>query len=106
MPRVGIDYAGAALVDAGGRRTGLTRAELVALETLLEADGASSLREWLGRGPLHRLVHDGDPAVEELMAGLRRKLAAHGVPARTIQAVRGQGYVIADPAVFAGPDEA
>jgi DNA-binding response OmpR family regulator len=35
------------------------------------------------------------------MDELRRKLAGHGASARTILSARGQGYVIADPAVFA-----
>jgi DNA-binding response OmpR family regulator len=47
------------------------------------------------------MLHAGDNAVDELVDALRRKLAAHGASPRTILSARGQGYVIADPTVFA-----
>jgi DNA-binding response OmpR family regulator len=100
-PFISIDRAGPAVVDAQGRRTALSRAELAALTTLLEAEGASVSSDWLARIALGKLLRDGDQDVQELVAGLRRKLALHGVSPRTIRAVRGAGFVIADPTVFA-----
>lgn len=95
-----IDRSERVLADPSGRRTGLTEAEFAALTTLLDAGGASVSREWLGRISLRRLLHDGDNAVDEVIDALRRKLAAHGAPTRTILSARGQGYVIGDPSVF------
>jgi len=96
-----IDDADQSLVDPTGRRTHLSDAEFAALNTLLDAQGASVSREWLGRSSLRRMLHAGDNAVDELVDALRRKLAAHGASPRTILSARGQGYVIADPTVFA-----
>jgi DNA-binding response OmpR family regulator len=100
-PSISIDRARQAVVDAHGRWTPLSRAELAALTTLLEAEGASVSSDWLARIALGKLLLDGDREVQELVAGLRRKLAAHGVSPRTIRSVRGQGFVITDPTVFA-----
>ena len=101
QPAITLDHETHSLADPTGRRTAMTDAEFAALTTLLDAEGASVSREWLGRTALRRLLHEGDTAVDALIDTLRRKLAEHGAPPRTIVSARGQGYVIADPTVFA-----
>lgn len=104
-PLVMIDRTGSALVDAHGRRTRLERAELAVLTTLLDAEGASVSGDWLARVALGKMPSDGEAELRDLMAELRRKLAAHGVASRVIRSARGKAYVIADPTAFAaGPD--
>ena len=99
-PQVGIDPAHRCLVGRQGERTALSEAEFIALETLLDADGAPVSREWLGRLALKRLPHPEDRSVDQLVLKLRRKLASVGASERTILSARRQGYVIADPARF------
>jgi DNA-binding response OmpR family regulator len=102
-PRPGIvtvDHARRCLTGGTAEPTPLTEAELAALETLLDAEGASVSREWLSRVALKRPLHDDDRAVDQLILKLRRKLAKHGTSGRTILAVRHQGYVIADSTLF------
>lgn len=99
-PQVGIDAAHRCLVGRNGERTALSEAEFIALETLLDADGAPVSREWLGRLALKRLPHPEDRSVDQLVLKLRRKLAAVGASERTILSARRQGYVITDPSRF------
>ena len=102
-PRPGVivvDPARRCLSGGAPKPTSLTEAELTALETLLDAEGASVSREWLSRVALKRPLHGEDRAVDQLILKLRRKLAAQGAEGRTILAVRHQGYVIADSTMF------
>ena len=95
-----LDPAHRFVIGPRGERTPLSEAEFVALETLLDADGAPVSRDWLGRVALKRPVHSEDRSVDQLVLKLRRKLTAVGVPERTILSARRQGYVITDPSRF------
>ena len=102
-PRPGIvtiDRVSRCLSGGNGEPTLVTEAELAALETLLDAEGASVSREWLSRVALRRPLHDDDRSVDQLILKLRRKLAGQGASSRAILAVRQQGYVIADSTMF------
>ncbi len=100
QPVITVDASRRCLVGPTGERTLLTEAELCALETLLDANGASVSREWLGRVALRRLIRIDDRSVDQLVMKLRRKLSAQGVSERAILSARRQGYVIPDPALF------
>lgn len=91
-----VDAAHRCLVGPGGERTPLSEAEFIALETLLDADGAPVSRDWLGRVALKRPLHADDRSVDQLVLKLRRKLTAAGASDRTILSARRQGYMIAD----------
>lgn len=95
-----LEPAHRCVVGPHGERTPLSEAEFIALETLLDADGAPVSREWLGRVALKRPLHSEDRSVDQLVLKLRRKLAAAGATERTILAARRQGYVIPDPTRF------
>jgi DNA-binding response OmpR family regulator len=95
-----IDRARRRLIGPTGATTVLSEAELAALETLLDAEGASVSREWLSRVALRRALHAEDCSVDRLVLGLRRKLAAQGASARVILSVRRQGYVLPDARPF------
>ena len=95
-----LDPAHRCLVGPLGDRTPLSEAEFLALETLLDADGAPVSRDWLGRVALKRPLHTEDRSVDQLVLKLRRKLASAGASERTILSARRQGYVIADASRF------
>jgi DNA-binding response OmpR family regulator len=95
-----IDRARHALIGPNGNTAELTEAELAALETLLDAEGASVSREWLSRVALRRELRAEDRSVDQLVLQLRRKLAAQGAAARVIVSVRRQGYVLPDARPF------
>ena len=95
-----LEPAHRCLVGQRGEHTLLSEAEFLALETLLEADGAPVSREWLGQAALKRSLHEDDRSVDQLVLKLRRKLSATGAPERTILSARRQGYVIPDPSLF------
>lgn len=95
-----LEPAHRCLVSPGGARTALSEAEFIALETLLDADGAPVSRDWLGRVALKRPLHSEDRSVDQLVLKLRRKLVAAGAAERIILSARRQGYVIADPSRF------
>ncbi len=99
-PVITVDTTRRFLVGPAGERTVLTEAELSALETLLDAKGASVSREWLGRVALRRLIRVDDRSVDQLVMKLRRKLSAQGVSERAILSARRQGYVIPEPHLF------
>ncbi len=99
-PQVTLDSASRCLVGPGRARTPLTEAEFAAIETLLDADGASVSRDWLGRVALKRPLRADDRSVDQLVLKLRRKIAVHGVIGRTILSSRGLGYVIPEPGRF------
>jgi two-component system OmpR family response regulator len=98
--QVMLDVARRCLLGARGEITPLSEAEFVALETLLDADGAPVSRDWLGRVALRRPMHSEDRSVDQLVLKLRRKLSATGATDRTILSARRQGYVIPDPSRF------
>jgi DNA-binding response OmpR family regulator len=81
----------------------LTDAELAALDTLLDAEGANVSREWLSRVALKRELRDDDRSVDRLVLGLRHKLVALGSTARVSLSVRRQAYVLADARSFQIP---
>ena len=95
-----LDPAHRCVLGPQGERTALSEAEFVALETLLDADGAPVSRDWLGRVALKRPLHSEDRSVDQLVLKLRRKLAAAGASERTILSARRHGYVITDPSRF------
>ncbi len=102
-PRPGVitvDHARRVMLSANGVRSLLTEAELAALETLLDAQGASVSREWLSKVALKRPLHSEDRSVDQLVLKLRRKLIEQGASPRTILSVRRQGYVISDSTLF------
>lgn len=98
--RIFVDHTQRTLIGNSGDKTLLTEAEMAALDTLLEAGGASVSREWLSRVALKRPLHAEDRAVDQLVMKLRRKLTEHGASARVILSARRQGYIIADPSLF------
>ena len=98
--RIFVDHVQRVLIGNSGARTPLTEAELAALDTLVEANGASVSREWLSKVALKRPLHSEDRAVDQLVMKLRRKLTEHGASPRVILSARRQGYVIADPSLF------
>lgn len=100
QPMITVDATRRCLIGPTGERTLLTEAELSALETLLDAKGASVSREWLGRVALRRLIRVDDRSVDQLVMKLRRKLSAQGVSERAILSSRRQGYVIPEPTLF------
>ena len=95
-----LDPAHRCVVGPQGERTALSEAEFIALETLLDADGAPVSRDWLGRVALKRPLHSEDRSVDQLVLKLRRKLAAAGASERMILSARRHGYVITDPSRF------
>jgi len=95
-----IDRARQRLIGPNGDATVLTEAELAALETLIDAEGATVSREWLSRVALKRELRADDRSVDRLVLGLRHKLAAHGATARVILSVRRQAYVLPDTRPF------
>jgi two-component system, OmpR family, response regulator len=98
--QLSLDPAHRCIVGPRGEYTPLSEAEYVALETLIDADGAAVSRDWLGRVALKRPLHPDDRSVDQLVLKLRRKLTASGAPERTILSARRQGYVIPDPSRF------
>jgi DNA-binding response OmpR family regulator len=98
--RIFVDHTQRVLIGNSGARTLLTEAELAALDTMLEANGASVSREWLSKVALKRPLHSEDRAVDQLVMKLRRKLTEHDASPRVILSARRQGYVIADPSLF------
>jgi DNA-binding response OmpR family regulator len=83
------------MVDASGRPVVLTGAEFAALQTLLEAAGEPVSRERLSEAALRRPWRAEDRSIDQLIFGLRRKLADDDRGQRLIQSVRGAGYVLA-----------
>lgn len=98
--RIFVDHTQRTLMGNSGNKSMLTEAEMAALDTMLEANGASVSREWLSRVALKRPLHAEDRAVDQLVMKLRRKLTEHGASPRVILSARRQGYVIADPSLF------
>jgi DNA-binding response OmpR family regulator len=95
-----VDRTQRCLIGTSGNRGVLTEAEMAALETLLDANGASVSRENLSQIALKRPLHSEDRSVDQLVLKLRRKLTSHGASERVILSVRRQGYVIADGSLF------
>ncbi len=104
--RVFVDVPGRVVTGEAGKQERLTEAEMVALETMLDAAGAAVSRDWLSKVALRRPMHMDDRAVDQLVLKLRRKLSVVGAPDRLIMSSRNQGYVIAEPSRFRrmGPD--
>lgn len=98
--RIFVDMPGRLVTGEGGKQERLTEAEMVALETMLEAAGAAVSRDWLSKVALRRPMHIDDRAVDQLVLKLRRKLSAVGAPDRLIMSSRNQGYGIAEPSRF------
>ncbi len=99
-PRTLLDAARRCLIGPGTLNTSLTEAEFSALETLIEAEGVSVSREWLGRVALRRPLSADDRSIDQLVMKLRRKLAVHGIPERAIMSSRGLGYIVPEPSRF------
>ncbi len=99
-PRTLLDAARRRLIGPGTVSTALTEAEFSALETLVEAEGVSVSREWLGRMALKRPITPDDRSIDQLVLKLRRKLALHGLPERAIMSSRGLGYIVPEPDRF------
>lgn len=95
-----IDHAKRRLLGPAGDHTPLNEAEYETLAALLDAQGSSVSRAWLGRMALKRVLQADDRSIDQVVLDLRRKLGRHGAATGTILSARGQGYVIADPAAF------
>ncbi len=95
-----LDPAHRCVIGSDGALMALSEAEFIALETLVDADGAPVSRDWLGQVALKRSLHADDRSVDQLVLKLRRKLNAVGAQDRTILSARRQGYVIPDPSQF------
>lgn len=98
--RVFVDVPGRVVTGEAGKQERLTEAEMIALETLLDAAGAAVSRDWLSKVALRRPMHMEDRAVDQLVLKLRRKLSGIGAPDRLIMSSRNQGYIIAEPSRF------
>ncbi len=98
--RIILDAAQRTMTGPSQVTTPLTEAEFAALECLLEADGASVSREWLGKIALKRTLSSDDRSVDQLVLKLRRKLALHGIGERAILSSRGTGYMVPEPTRF------
>jgi two-component system phosphate regulon response regulator OmpR len=90
-----VDLQRRAVHDAANRPIVLTGAEFAALQSLLEAEGAPVSRARLSEAALRRPWQAEDRAIDQLILGLRRKLADGDRSRRLIQSVRGAGYVLA-----------
>ncbi len=90
---------------AGAAAVMLEDAEFHILITLIEARGTAVSREWLARVAVPGVASDAAARVDALVLSLRRQLAALGAGQSAIRAVRGQGYVLADPAMFRSVEE-
>lgn len=95
-----IDPARRVLAGPDDSSVILTEAEAAALDTLLDAAGASVSREMLSQAALKRSPHADDRSVDQLVLKLRRKIVSLGASERTILSARRLGYVIPDPGQF------
>nr|WP_283949827.1 response regulator transcription factor [Limobrevibacterium gyesilva] len=87
-----VDLDGRLALDASGRHIDITAAEFAALDLLVAARGAPVSREHLSEGALRRAWQAEDRSVDQLIFGLRRKLAGDEAGRRLIRTIRGTGY--------------
>jgi DNA-binding response OmpR family regulator len=80
--------------DAMSRPVELTAAEFAVLEALIKADGSPVSRESLSEIALRRPWGANDRGVDQLIFGLRRKLAPPEEARWLIQSIRNAGYLL------------
>lgn len=83
-------------VALNGEHAGLTGSEYRLLAILHAHAGEALSKPFLYQSVLHRAYTRLDRGLDVHVCNLRRKLAAIGVQQLQIQAVRGQGYVLAE----------
>jgi DNA-binding response OmpR family regulator len=91
-----VDLHARQIRDPAGKLVNLTAAEFAVLAALVEARGAPVSRERLSEIALHRTGHSDDRGVDQLIFGLRQKLASPDDRRRFIQSVRNAGYLLSD----------
>jgi len=89
-----VDLQRRTVLDGADGAAALTGAEFAALQALLEAVGEPVSRERLSAAALRRPWRPEDRSIDQLIFGLRRKLADDDPARRLIQSVRGAGYVL------------
>jgi DNA-binding response OmpR family regulator len=95
-----LDRTQRIILGRGDSGSPLTGAEVAALETLINAQGTSVSRECLTMAALRRPLRGMDRSIDQLILKLRRKLIQQGSSSRAILSVRGEGYVMTEPALF------
>ena len=95
-----VDHVRPSIAREDGAAILLDEAEYRVLITLLDARGTAVSRDWLGRVALPGIPVGDGQRIGAVVEALRRQLVAVGAGAGAIRSVRGQGYVIADPAMF------
>jgi DNA-binding response OmpR family regulator len=80
--------------DARLHLVDLTGAEFAVLEALIEANGKAVSRQRLAEIALRRSRNSSDRGVDQLVFGLRRKLAPEDDGRRVIQSIRNEGYLL------------
>ena len=78
----------------------LTQAEMAALETLLDAEGATVSRAWLTRVVAERMTSAEHSDIDRFILRLRRKLMSQGAARQLILAASRQGFVIRNHILF------
>ena len=85
------------LLVSDGRRIDLTPSETVLLSRLSRATGRQATRQQIVEAFGAIWVDYDERRLETLVSRLRHKLAAAGLPADTLRAVRGSGYALSVP---------
>jgi DNA-binding response OmpR family regulator len=88
-----LDTAGRLIKTGAGDHVSLTTAEYKALTMLLAASGKPVSRNRLSLAALRREWSSADRGVDQLIFGLRQKLAS-GSNERMIHSIRGVGYML------------
>ena len=90
-----VDLQRRVVSDRDGRPVPITAAEFAALQELLLSPGEPVSRERLCEIALRRPWRAEDRSIDQLIFSLRRKLGDGEGGSRTIQSVRGAGYILA-----------
>jgi len=80
--------------DRAGQRVDVTAAEFAVMAALIEAKGAPVSRGRLSELALRRPWRSDDRGVDQLIFGLRQKMAMADKDRRFIQSIRNEGYVL------------
>jgi DNA-binding response OmpR family regulator len=80
--------------DRAGQRIDVTAAEFAVMAALIEAKGAPVSRGRLSELALRRPWRSDDRGVDQLIFGLRQKMAMADKDRRFIQSIRNEGYVL------------
>lgn len=90
-----VDLQRRIVSDTEGQPVQITAAEFTALQELLLSPGEPVSRERLCEVALRRPWRVEDRSIDQLIFSLRRKLGDGEAGSRTIQSVRGAGYILA-----------